>query len=509
MVAGWLPSPMPVQQNSADGDTGADSSEGGTEHGTASRTEHRGRIMTDGGTDTERGDVDPETLAPHEKNREIYGDDPDIEGMVTDMEAEGYDAGSPLTVTPDDRVVKGHRRWAAAKEAGIDAVPVVRREFNSENDEEAALLLDNLLQRDQTFSQKMREALELERINDEVDGGIQAEVVDEFLNGGEGRTRDQIATAVGFGSGETYRRAKRVWEAAEDGDDDAAEEVELIDSGEQSIHGAFTALQDDPEPDETEDEDDTDTGADDVDEPDDGVPEDTPRFATDENESGDGNATPESDTGSDDLDVSDEEPPSPAELDDRDDPSEEMHTGKGGGGGVGEDAGMSTAEMAEQAEDDETEQASETASLDQDSDPVSGPSDESSSDDDDEAIESDDAQVVEDDALVVGDETAEKIRERAEDEDRDPEEMLDELITAGQISEGAGESDPEDEEGEGDDENDEADDEADDGVLVRLTDEKEEEVRARARELDLEPDEVVNRLVDAWVDGDEAPFQAE
>ena len=44
--------------------------------------------------------------------------------LVESMKQYGFRLASPITVTPDMMVIDGHRRWMAAKLAGIDRVPV-------------------------------------------------------------------------------------------------------------------------------------------------------------------------------------------------------------------------------------------------------------------------------------------------------------------------------------------------------------------------------------------------
>src|SRR5690606_5621003 len=42
-----------------------------------------------------------------------------------------------------------------------------------------------------------------------------------------GKTRDKVAAAVGLGSGRTYETAKKVWEAAKNGEEAARERTDL------------------------------------------------------------------------------------------------------------------------------------------------------------------------------------------------------------------------------------------------------------------------------------------
>ena len=55
----------------------------------------------------------------------------------------------------------------------------------------------------------------------------------------KGKTRDKVAKAIGMGSGKTYDRAAKVWEAAKEGNEVALELVEKLDKGEVSIHKAY------------------------------------------------------------------------------------------------------------------------------------------------------------------------------------------------------------------------------------------------------------------------------
>ncbi|MGI6035693.1 MAG: hypothetical protein ACOYCE_07830 [Limnochordia bacterium] len=61
-----------------------------------------------------------------------------------------------------------------------------------------------------------------------------------FRNPNKGRATDKVAAAVGLGSGRTYDKAAKVWEAAKEGNEVALELVGKLDKGEVSIYKAYS-----------------------------------------------------------------------------------------------------------------------------------------------------------------------------------------------------------------------------------------------------------------------------
>lgn len=236
--------------------------------------------MVQGRLGWEVGDVSTasvEKLEPHPKNVEIYGEtDPD-EGFVESIREKGV--LEPLVIKRDKTILSGHRRWTAAKEADVGRVPVRIAEFDSELAEREALIEFNR-QREKTFSQKMREAEELEEIYAEKNERERREKLSNYNSGGNGketgtssnsnsssgsdnRTASEVADEVGIGSENTYRKGKKIWEKADDGDETAKEQVELLDAEKQSIHGAYTTVQETTDSNDSED-DDPDSDGDDI-----------------------------------------------------------------------------------------------------------------------------------------------------------------------------------------------------------------------------------------------------
>lgn len=101
-------------------------------------------------------------LRPHPRNETIYGDDADPD-LVASIRARGVLV--PLLVTHDGLIIAGHRRWTAARLAGLRDVPVVQFGSRDELDILDALVESNR-QRIKTNEQAAREfdiALEIER----------------------------------------------------------------------------------------------------------------------------------------------------------------------------------------------------------------------------------------------------------------------------------------------------------------------------------------------------------
>lgn len=207
--------------------------------------------------------LDPDSLEPHPLNDDVYGDrtDPD-EALLSSIEDLGV--VEPIVADPQPEagelndqptVISGHRRTEAAKKVGLKQVPVrfVRLETDLERRER---LLAHNQNRDKSFSQKLREAEEFERIERErarQRQGARTDIVENSSQGDEeasstdedfGKTRDKVAETVGIGSGRTYQMAKTVWDAAQDGDTVAQHEVDKLDREDQSVHGAYQKVRD-------------------------------------------------------------------------------------------------------------------------------------------------------------------------------------------------------------------------------------------------------------------------
>lgn len=185
---------------------------------------------------------EPDTLSRHPLNQEVYGDltlEPDF---IESIRQHGI--LEPILIKSDGTIISGHRRYAAAIDIGLNEIPTREVAFESELEERETVIHHNK-QRTKTFSQKMREAMELEKIERERAKDRQGERTDikqTFASSEFGQTRDKVASELEM-SHETYRKAKRVWEAAKkEGIERIENEVEKIENGAHSINGAYKVL---------------------------------------------------------------------------------------------------------------------------------------------------------------------------------------------------------------------------------------------------------------------------
>jgi len=193
---------------------------------------------------------DATQLERHPKHEEIYKKVQLEESFIDDIERNGIRI--PIKITPKGVIISGHRRWKAAQQLGHEEVPVEVQEYESELEEREAIVSLNQ-QRIKTFSQRMREAIELEEIERKrakQRQGDRTDVTQNFAASAYGSTREKIGDSQDW-SHETYRKAKKVWTAANNGADWLPEhrkeklrkEIKKIDQGEQSIHGAYKKWQ--------------------------------------------------------------------------------------------------------------------------------------------------------------------------------------------------------------------------------------------------------------------------
>ena len=187
-------------------------------------------------------------LKPHPLNRKIYGDDAPPADFIESVRRHGI--MMPLAIKEDGTIISGHRRWQAALALGMETVPVQIVGYADDLDEREAIIEFNR-QREKTFSQKMAEAEELEAVEREraerrrlsnLKRGEEKPEVETLPPREYGKTRDKVAAAVGLGSGRTYETAKKVWEAAKNGDETAKKLVEELDAGEKTVHAAYKEL---------------------------------------------------------------------------------------------------------------------------------------------------------------------------------------------------------------------------------------------------------------------------
>lgn len=197
-------------------------------------------------------------LEPHEFSTKIF--DQDIpNGRFIQSIKEGLE--KPLIITESGEVIDGVRRLKAAQVLDWSDIDVEVRSYDDERQRREAILRHND-NREETFSQKVRVALEFEELiapvmEERMKRGTgvnksdlnNGDILIRAAQGGKKTTRDLVGDRVGW-SGDTYRRAKKIWEAANNGEwrednetiqldqelQELAEEViSEIDEGDRSI----------------------------------------------------------------------------------------------------------------------------------------------------------------------------------------------------------------------------------------------------------------------------------
>ena len=185
-------------------------------------------------------------LRPHPLSLAIYGDEPADPELATSIAACGV--LEPLCVLTDGTILSGHRRWRAAQAAGLEALPATVARFASPLDERAALIEHNR-QRTKSYSQRMREADQLEAIERErakvrqrhhggTAPGRPADTAGKLAGSEAGETRDKVATAVGM-KARSFAKVRSVYKAAQQGSELAVSRLSALDAGETTINAAY------------------------------------------------------------------------------------------------------------------------------------------------------------------------------------------------------------------------------------------------------------------------------
>jgi hypothetical protein len=151
----------------------------------------------------------------------------------------------PILIKSDGMLIAGERRLAACKSIGREHVEVnVRNDFTSATAVLIAERDENTCRKDFTPSEAValgRRLEELERPaaaeRQKVLGRTHGNPSGESPEGFQGDTRDKVGAVVGMG-GKKYEHAKRVVEAAEEGDQVAAEAIKEMDRT-GNVNGAY------------------------------------------------------------------------------------------------------------------------------------------------------------------------------------------------------------------------------------------------------------------------------
>jgi len=197
----------------------------------------------------ESGDVSEAKVAnleAHPKNDELYGDTTELPSTFVESVRE-KGVLEPLVITTDKQVISGHRRLSAAKEVGVESVPVRISEFETELAEREALIEFNR-QREKTPGQVVNEFEEMLEIEKQRAKERKQEATghkEKFPEGESGQARDKAADKIDADvSGRTLEKGKKVKDKAESDDEpkevqEAAKEAwEGLESGDESFNSA-------------------------------------------------------------------------------------------------------------------------------------------------------------------------------------------------------------------------------------------------------------------------------
>lgn len=164
-------------------------------------------------------------------NDRIRKDFGNIEELAKDIKENGLI--NPPTVTPELELIAGERRLRACKYLNYEQIEVRVVTVRDEEHQLNLEISENENRKEFTYSERMDWAKRLERIE-----SIKAK--ERMSDGGKGRQNsdnlrsdDLVANKSGFGSRDTYRKAKFIDEHADE------ETIEKLDKEEISIHKAW------------------------------------------------------------------------------------------------------------------------------------------------------------------------------------------------------------------------------------------------------------------------------
>jgi len=180
-------------------------------------------------------EIEVALLQPHPENEKIYGRDEDVSDLIDQVKAFGSILDA-LKVTDNYVIISGHRRWKAAQVLGLETVPCEIVNFDSPEEELAALVLYNY-KRQKTNEQRTREGIALfKTLSDEavsrrlanlnqnrtdVAESATSENVDDISISNDGNTntglsRDRVAEVVGIKNGRAFDRMREVLTKADE-----------------------------------------------------------------------------------------------------------------------------------------------------------------------------------------------------------------------------------------------------------------------------------------------------
>jgi N6-adenosine-specific RNA methylase IME4 len=179
-----------------------------------------------------------DTLRPHPRNSEIYGDPRDSQDFtffVQDCQENGI---HPLVIAEDGTIIGGHRRYYAALQLGIEELPVAVYRYATPVDMLAALVADNnaRIKSNWQLSSEAAVLMEVERERAKQRQAVSAIANSPFTSKVEpvppssdtGKARDAVGAQLGVSGKQVDNllTVKRAVDTLRDaGDDEAADEL--------------------------------------------------------------------------------------------------------------------------------------------------------------------------------------------------------------------------------------------------------------------------------------------
>ena len=177
--------------------------------------------------------VDIDKIKVTDRIRKDFGN---LDELAEDIKENGLI--NPPVVTPDLQLIAGERRLRACQRLGWKQIEVRVMTVRDAEHQLKLEINENENRKDFTFTEKMEWARRLERIEkakaeERMKTGKE---LNPSQNSDKGRTDEIVAKESGFGSRDTYRKAKFI---AENGDEEL---ISKLDAGEISIHKAYTEI---------------------------------------------------------------------------------------------------------------------------------------------------------------------------------------------------------------------------------------------------------------------------
>lgn len=177
--------------------------------------------------------IDINKIKVEKRIRKDYGD---IEGLANSIKELGL--LNPPVVTPEYILVAGERRLRALKHLGYQQITVNIMTFEDYEQKLKAEIHENEHRKEFTFSERLewaRKLEELERVKAKERQGARTDLTDNIVQNSV-RSSEIVAEKSGFGSRDTYSKAKFI------GDNADPELIKQLDEKQISVHAAFQNL---------------------------------------------------------------------------------------------------------------------------------------------------------------------------------------------------------------------------------------------------------------------------